>query len=93
MRLRFGPGARAQCRDPRHPHHLLRDYAYDESIGEVVAHPSRPDLWGIRNLSGRIWRIKSADGTTTQDVSPGRSVGLVVGSTIDFGRVTATIEA
>jgi hypothetical protein len=71
-------------------HHLVRDYSYDQAVGEVVPHPSRPSLWGLRNLTAGTWQVTGADGTR-QEVPPGRSVGLVLGCAIDFGRATGTI--
>jgi hypothetical protein len=65
-------------------HHLRRDYAYDDAVAEVVSHPSRPDLWGLRNLTERTWKATAPDGSA-QEVPPGRSLGLVVGTKIDFG--------
>ncbi|HET7690624.1 MAG TPA: hypothetical protein VFK41_09610 [Nocardioidaceae bacterium] len=92
VRLRFGPRVlvlNAGTQVTRH--HLVRDYSYDHVVGEVVAHPSRPGLWGLRNLTQQSWRATAPDGTD-QEVPPGRSLGLVVGTTLDFGRATAVLE-
>ncbi len=85
VRLTFGPRVlvlNAGTRVTRH--HLRRDYAYDDAVAEVVSHPSRPDLWGLRNLTERTWKATAPDGSA-QEVPPGRSLGLVVGTKIDFG--------
>lgn len=71
-------------------HHLRRDYAYDQAVGEVVAHPSRPNLWGLRNVGSAPWRATGPDGAE-QEVPHGRTVGLVLGTSIDFGPVTGTL--
>ena len=65
-------------------HQLLRNYAYDDTVAEVVPHPSVPNLWGLRNASDRTWRATTRDGGE-QEVAPGRSVGLVLETRIDFG--------
>ena len=33
-------------------HHLRRDYDYGDTVAEVVVHPARPELWGLRNHTG-----------------------------------------
>lgn len=73
-------------------HHLQRDYAYDRVVGEVVAHPTRPGLWGLRNLGPTPWQV-TAPGADAQAVAIGRSIGLVLGTTIDFGRTRGVLEA
>jgi hypothetical protein len=30
---------------------------YDPVIGEVVQHPKKPMIWGIRNRSNLTWRV------------------------------------
>lgn len=90
--LRFGPRALVLNAGTRVTgHHLRRDYAYGDTVGEVVAHPSRPDLWGLRNTTRSTWRVVGPDGRE-QHVGPGRSVGLVPGASLDLGGVTATIQ-
>jgi serine/threonine protein kinase len=93
VRLRFGPRVLVLNAGTRVTgHHLRRDYAYDDTVAEVVAHPTRPDLWGLRNDSAASWRVAGPDGRE-QDVEPGRSIGLVPGASLRIGGVTATIEA
>jgi serine/threonine protein kinase len=72
-------------------HHLRRDYAYDEAVGEVVAHPTRAGLWGLRNVGPETWQVRSPGGGS-RTVEPGRSVGLVPGTQVDFGRARGAIE-
>jgi serine/threonine protein kinase len=72
-------------------HHLLRDYAYDHRVAEVVSHPTRPGLWGLRNLTTDTWRVSDPHGDA-QEVPPGRSLGLKLGTVIDFGPATGTLE-
>jgi len=92
VRLQFGSRVlvlNAETQVTRH--HLQRDYAYDDVVGVVSPHPGRPDVWGLRNVGARPWRAVLAGGDT-RTVDPGRSVGLVVGTTIDFGGVVATLQ-
>ena len=72
-------------------HHLRRDYDYSDTVAEVVVHPARPELWGLRNHTGSAWRVTGPDGTE-QEVAPGRSLGLVPGASLDLGGVLARIE-
>lgn len=72
-------------------HHLRRDYDYDDTVAEVVVHPARPELWGLRNHTASAWRVTGPDGTE-QEVAPGRSLGLVPGTSLDLGGVVARIE-
>jgi DNA-binding helix-hairpin-helix protein with protein kinase domain len=93
VRLTFGPRVlvlNAGTRVTRH--HLLRNYAYDDAVAEVVPHPTRPDLWGLRNLTTRAWQATAPDGNE-QEVPPGRSLGLVLGTRIDFGSAVGTLTA
>lgn len=72
-------------------HHLMRDYDYDTVVGEVAEHPMRPGIWGLRNDSRAPWRASLAGGSV-QQINPGRSVGLVAGTHLDFGLVSAVLE-
>lgn len=72
-------------------HHLRRDYDYGDIVAEVVVHPARPGLWGLRNHTRSAWRVTGPDGTE-QEVAPGRSLGLVPGASLDLGGVLARIE-
>jgi DNA-binding helix-hairpin-helix protein with protein kinase domain len=65
-------------------HLLVRDYDYATVVGRIEQHPERPDVWGLRNLSGHAWEVSLEDGAV-QPVEPGRTVGLVSGSSINFG--------
>ncbi len=72
-------------------HHLFRDYDYDTVVGDVVQHPRRPGLWGLRNRGPAAWQVTSPDGEV-HHVDTGRSTGLVPGARLDFGRVEGRIE-
>ncbi len=84
VKLRFGSRALVLNAGTRvTQHHLRRDYS-SEAVGEVTPHPSRPGLWGLRNLSGVSWLVTTSD-AQEHEIAPGRSFGLVVGSSIAFG--------
>lgn len=61
-------------------------------VAEVVRNPKRPDVIGLRNLSTRTWRHLGSAGTAAE-VPPGKPVEIRPGSRLDFGAVTASIDA
>jgi serine/threonine protein kinase len=65
-------------------------FRFDNPVLEVSQHPSK-DLWGLKNLSDKGWRIHKADGTT-ESVPSGKTVALSSGLKIDFGRRSAVIR-
>lgn len=71
-------------------HHIERDYDYATVIGEVVPHPQRPGVWGLTNRSNEPWQATMPDGAS-QQVDPGRSIGLVPGTRLQLGRVTGLL--
>lgn len=75
------------------PHHVDVQRLYDFSypVAEVTRHPSNPDIWGLKNLSQEKWTSTKADGTTN-DIEPGRSVSLAVGTKISFGNTEGEIR-
>ncbi|CUR54406.1 putative Serine/threonine protein kinase [metagenome] len=92
VRLRFGSRVVALNADTRVTrHHLMRNYAYGVIVAQVVMHPTRPDVWGLQNLTAESWHAIGPDGVS-REVPPQRSVGLVPGTEIDFGTITAVIE-
>jgi hypothetical protein len=75
------------------PHHVDDEHLYDFSqpVAAVTQHPRNPDIWGLKNLSDEKWVITASDGSL-QDVEPGRSVRLAVGTTINFGKKVGEIR-
>jgi serine/threonine protein kinase len=73
-------------------HHLERDYDFGTVVAEVVQHPTRPDVWGLRNRRDRPWRV-SPPGGSTYEVGPTQTVSLIPGTFLDLGGATATILA
>ena len=72
-------------------HHLRTDYDFSAPIAEVTPHPERAEVWGLRNLSGFVWTVTSADGTTRSSVEPGRAALIAPGTRIGFGSVPGRI--
>jgi serine/threonine protein kinase len=71
-------------------HHVMLDYDFATVVGQVIAHPDRPDRWGLRNESDQTWEVvMPSDERVTAD--PGRSVGLLPGTRIRIGPATAMI--
>ena len=58
----------------------------------VQAHPSRPDLKGLRNLCETPWRAILPDGES-HAVAAGQAVRLLPGLRIDFGQMTGAVCA
>jgi len=75
-----------------YPHHIDAKQwnNFTQPIGDVVQHPSKPDLWGIRNQSEYTWTSTAAAGAI-YDIPPGRSFTLSAGARINFGPSTGKI--
>ncbi|MFQ5615560.1 MAG: serine/threonine protein kinase [Anaerolineales bacterium] len=75
------------------PHHVdvQKPYDFSQPVAEVVQHPRDPGIWGLKNLANEKWVITTADGGI-KDVPPGRSVTLVSGTKIQFGRADGRIR-
>ncbi len=71
-------------------HHLTLDYDFATVIAQVVRHPSKPGQWGLRNESSQLWEVvlPSSERIVAE---PGQSVGLLPGTSIRIGHVSATI--
>jgi serine/threonine protein kinase len=81
----LGRGARIMA------HHVRHDYDFRTVLGEVGAHPQRPDVFGLQNRSEKAWPVRLPTGES-QLVEPGRSVRVTPGVEIDFGSVRAFLE-
>lgn len=75
------------------PHHINDQKLFDFSqpVAAVTQHPTNPNIWGLKNLSGDKWVTTAADGTV-KDVESGRSVTLAVGTKINFGKLEGEIR-
>lgn len=76
-----------------YPHHIDKDRMYDFSkpIAEVVPHPQKSQVWGLKNLSNEKWTILAQDGTP-RDIEPGKSATLSTGLKINFGKTEGEIR-
>ena len=74
-------------------HHIDDQKMFDFSapIAAVAAHPTNPNIWGLKNVSKERWVITAADGTI-KDVEPERSVTLAVGTKIRFNKAEGEIR-
>ena len=66
--------------------------AADEAVAEVAPHPTRPDVFGLRNLTGEKWALTTPDDSKAE-VPPGKAAPVVNGNRIGFGRLTGEIRA
>ncbi len=75
------------------PHHIddARLYDFSAPVAAVAAHPTNPNVWGLKNLSQQKWFIADTDGNV-KDVEPLRSVTLAVGTKIQFGKIEGEIR-
>lgn len=76
------------------PHHVDdgRGYDFSAPIASVTRHPTQPDVWGLKNLSGDTWSYQTTADATPGVVPPGRSVTLASGTRINFGRAEGEIR-
>jgi DNA-binding helix-hairpin-helix protein with protein kinase domain len=74
-------------------HHTDEEHRYnfEKPIASVTRHPSDQTIWGLKNLSDRIWSTTNVKGEIN-DVSPGRSVTLAPGTRINFGHIEGEIQ-
>jgi hypothetical protein len=61
-------------------------------IAEVERNPNDPTILGLKNLSDQGWSAVGP-GSRQQRIDPGKSLKLVVGTTINFGGVEGEIKA
>jgi len=93
LRLRIGHQTVVLNQDTvLYPHHLdpNRRNDYSEVLAAVAAHPQRPDVWGLKNLSTQSWTSLPAAGGSVE-VPQGRSVSLAPGLRIRFGTLESVI--
>jgi len=66
-------------------------YNFQQPVAAVSRHPSDRTIWGLKNLSDRVWSTTNLKGEIN-DVSPGRSVTLAPGTRINFGHIEGEIR-
>jgi DNA-binding helix-hairpin-helix protein with protein kinase domain len=69
-----------------YPHHVddARLWDFREPVAEVQRHPSKPGLWGLKNLGKDRWLAATPAGES-REVEPGRSISLAAGTKVNFG--------
>jgi len=75
-----------------YPHHLGETNDFSQPSAELTAHPTKPNVWGLKNLSKQAWSYSVGDGVT-HTVEPGQSAPIKDGLKIQFGRVQADVKA
>jgi DNA-binding helix-hairpin-helix protein with protein kinase domain len=75
-----------------YPHHLGQTADFSAPVAELAAHPEKPGVWGLRNVSSKPWSSLGADGQP-RTVEPGRSVTIRDGLVVNFGPVQGTVKA
>jgi serine/threonine protein kinase len=93
MRLHIGRHSIVLNQDTLlYPHHfdVNRRNDYSEVWAEMVPHPKRPDVWGLKNTSGQTWSTIPPIGAPVE-VATGKSVSLVPGLRIRFGASEGTV--
>lgn len=63
---------------------------FQKVVGELVENKLKPGMLGIKNSSGKTWRVKMPDGVF-YDIVSGKGFPLWKGLEIDFGDVNAHI--
>ena len=62
-------------------------------VGDIVEHPSRPGVLGLRNTGGGSWTARLRDGAV-QTIELNQNVRLAAGVVIDFGHgLTGAVRA
>ena len=57
----------------------------------VETHPDRPELMGLRNVSGRTWSARLPDGSSHM-IEHGRAIRVVEGTRFDFGEQSGIVQ-
>ena len=73
-------------------HHLdaNRRHDFSQIMAEMAPHPTRSDVWGLKNVSAATWNSFSPSGASVP-VPSGRSVSLMPGLRVRFGNVDGTV--
>jgi hypothetical protein len=73
-------------------HHLdaHRRNDFSQIMAEMAPHPTRPEVWGLKNVSALTWSSHATNGATMA-VHSGRTVSLVPGLRVRFGNVEGTV--
>ena len=74
-----------------YPYHLdpRRLYDFTRPGASVVAHPTEPGVWGLRNATDRSWKATRPDGEVVT-VNHGQTLPLQHGTRLDSTDSTVT---
>ncbi len=65
---------------------------YNCVTGAVIRSQNRPGVWGLKNLSGDVWTVKTRSGESVE-VPSGKVMVIVKTDSIDFGNCVGKVEA
>ena len=63
---------------------------YSTITAEVVMNKNNPALWGIKNLSGDTWKLKTPDGTE-KEIPPQGVIPIGTGISIEFNGTSGAV--
>jgi hypothetical protein len=94
LKFRSGEVVMLNARTMLYPHHVDANRPYDFStpVASVSKHPSRPDVWGLKNLTAQSWTAAPPNGVATE-VPQGRTARILDGMRIHFGGADGEIIA
>src|SRR5262249_48512172 len=75
-----------------YPHHFGSTADFAAPVAMLGPHPSKPNTWGLKNLSARTWSYAGQDGQA-RDVQPGQSAPIREGLCLNFGPVEGAVKA
>ena len=93
LRLRLGHHVVILNQDTiLYAHHVdaNRRNDYSQIMAQMVPHPKRSDVWGLKNVSAQTWVSHPPVGQTVE-VPSGRSVSLVSGLQLRFGNTEGVV--
>ena len=93
LRLRLGHHVVILNQDTiLYAHHVdaNRRNDYSQIMAEMVPHPKRSDVWGLKNISAQTWVSYPPVGQPVE-VPSGRSVSLVSGLQLRFGNIEGVV--
>ncbi|MDF2696106.1 MAG: hypothetical protein K0S65_4489, partial [Labilithrix sp.] len=92
-RMKIGPAVVMLSPQMRlYPHHLGETADFSAPVAELTAHPTKPNTWGLRNLSSTPWSYSVGDGPALT-VEPGQAAPIKDGLKVAFGRAVGAVKA
>jgi len=93
LRLRIkGKQVVALNHDTRLTSRQTQEDDHNTLSAEVTRHPTDLSIWGLKNCSTTKWVATNPQGELS-DILPEKTIRLVAGTKLNFGQVTAEIEA